>query len=234
MADITFLSSTHRDLICEKDSMNPDAKSLMPYDGQGPTTEFCSIIKRLVSLTSEKKYKAENVNLLLWIYDGNNGVKDLLLEEWFRNKLSGDKVGDEGNKTRPAVSNICKFVLDALNKASDNFPIIFPSLKFNIFSHYLTTRRNKNKCYLEKTTYGSIRSALTHLFRMSGQEMENTVMKEISQFMSGIQHTIVNNKITRGDSLNEGKRLMSFSVCENMCKNLYEGDDDDYLFAHAY
>ena len=51
--------------------------------------------------------------------------------------------------------------------------IILPSLSFNIFLHYLTTRRKKNKCYLEKTTYWGIRSALTHLFRMSGQEMEN-------------------------------------------------------------
>ena len=59
-------------------------------------------------------------------------------------------------------------------------------------SHYLTTIRKKNNCYLEKTTYRGIRSALTHLFRMSGQEMVNNTMKEMSQFMSRIQHTIVN------------------------------------------
>ena len=64
--------------------------------------------------------------------------------------------------------------------------------------------------------------------------MENIMMKEMSQFMSGIQRTIVNDKITRGESLNEVKRPMSFSVYENMCKNLYEGDDDEYLFAHAF
>ena len=74
------LSSTHCDPICEKDSMNPKATALIPYDGQGPTTEVLSIMKRVVSLTSEKKYKAENVNLLLWIYDGNDSVKNILLE----------------------------------------------------------------------------------------------------------------------------------------------------------
>ena len=61
------LSSTHRDPICEKDSMNTEATALIPYDVQGPTTEVLSIIKRVVYLTLEKKYKAENVNLLLWI-----------------------------------------------------------------------------------------------------------------------------------------------------------------------
>ena len=64
--------------------------------------------------------------------------------------------------------------------------------------------------------------------------MENIMMKEMSQFMSGIQCTIVNDKITIGESLNEGKRPMSFSVNENMCKNLYKGDDDEYLFAHKF
>ena len=107
--------------------------------------------------------------MLLWVYDGNNSVKDLLLGEWFRNKLSDAEVGDEGKKTRPAMRNICKDVLDAVDKASNNFPVVLPSLTFNIFSHYLTTRRKKNKCYLDKTTYGGIRSALTHLFRMSGK-----------------------------------------------------------------
>ena len=79
VADITFLSLTHRDSICDKDSMNPGAKDFIPYYVQGPTTDVLSIIKRVVSLTSENKYRAENINLLLWIYDGNDSVKDLLL-----------------------------------------------------------------------------------------------------------------------------------------------------------
>ena len=76
MADITFLSSTHRDsifekdtwlvppvlssthhdTICEKYSMNPEATALVTYDGQGPITDVLSIMKSVVSLTSEKKY----------------------------------------------------------------------------------------------------------------------------------------------------------------------------------
>ena len=141
------LSSTHRDPIYEKYSMNPEATALIFYDGQGPTIEILSIMKIVVSLTPEKKYKPENDNLLFWIYDGNASVKSLLLEEWFRNKLSDAEVVDEGKKTRPAMRKICKDALNAINKASKNCPIILPSLTFNIFSHYLTTRRKKNKCY---------------------------------------------------------------------------------------
>ena len=81
--------------------MNTEATVLIPFNGQGPTTEVLSIMKRVVYLTSENKYKAENVNLLLWIYNGNYSVKNILLEEWFRNKLSDAEVGDEGKKTGP-------------------------------------------------------------------------------------------------------------------------------------
>ena len=88
--------------------MNTEATALIPYDGQGPNTEILSIMKSVVSFTSEKKYKAENVNLLLWIYDGNDSVKNILLEEWFRNKLGDAEVVDEGKKTRPAMRKICK------------------------------------------------------------------------------------------------------------------------------
>ena len=97
--------------------MNTEATALIPYDVQGPTTEVLSIMKRVASLTTEKKYKSENVNLLLWIYDDNNSFND----------------------------DICKDALDAVNKASNNCPIILPSLTFNIFSHYLTTRRKDDR-----------------------------------------------------------------------------------------
>ena len=154
MADITFLSSTHPDSICKKDSMNPDATDLIPYDVQGPTTEVLSTMKRVVSLTLEKKHKSENVNMLLWIYDGNNSVKDLLLEEWFRNKLRNSEEGDKGKKSRPATRKIFKDALDAVNKASNNCPIILSSLTFNIFSHYLNTRRKKKSVTSRKLHTG--------------------------------------------------------------------------------
>ena len=134
--------------------MNPESTALIPCDGQGPATEVLSIMKRVVSLTLEKKYTAENVNLLVWIYDGNDSVKNLLLEEWFRNKLSDAEVGDEGKKTRPAMSNICKDALDAVNKASKSCPIILPSLTFNTFSHYLTTTKKKTSVTSRKLRTG--------------------------------------------------------------------------------
>ena len=56
----------------------------------------------------------------------------------------------------------------------------------------------------------------------------------MSQFMSGIQQTVINDKIRKGGSLNEGKRPMSVQTYEKMCELLYVGGDNNYLFAHRF
>ena len=56
--------------------------------------------------------------------------------------------------------------------------------------------------------------------------MCKTMAREMSQFMSGIQRTVVNENISKGGSLNEGKRPMSFQTYENMCELLYVGGDN--------
>ena len=51
--------------------------------------------------------------------------------------------------------------------------------------------------------------------------------REISQFMSVIQRTFVNEKIRKGGSFNEGKRPMRFQTYEKMFELLYVGGDDE-------
>ena len=53
----------------------------------------------------------------------------------------------------------------------------------------------------------------------------------MSQFMSGIQQTVINEKIRKGELLNEGKRPMSLQTYEKICELLYVVGDDEYLFA---
>ena len=115
------------------------------------------------------------------------------------------------------MRDLCKFDLDFANQSSNNFPVILVSLTFNIFSHYLTTRRKQNQSYLEKSTYGGIQSSLGHLFRMSGKQMSKMMAREMSQFMSGIQRTVVSEKISEGGSINEGKHPMILQTYEKMC-----------------
>ena len=61
--------------------MNPDAIDLIPYDGQGPTTEVLSIMKIVVSLTSENKYKEE----MLICYFGSTTATEVSNISYWRN-----------------------------------------------------------------------------------------------------------------------------------------------------
>ena len=80
----------------------------------------------------------------------------------------------------PEMRKVCKEVLDEVQNGENNCPIILQSLTFNIYSHYLTTRRKKGTLvYLSKTSYNGIRSALCHLFRISGSEMSFDMKKDV-------------------------------------------------------
>ena len=77
-----------------------------------------------------------------------------------------------GKKRRPRHERrFCEVALDAVKPKPSNDCPPSSSLRstFNIFSRYLTARIKQNRSYLEKSTYGGIKSALGNMFRMSGQ-----------------------------------------------------------------
>ena len=131
--------------------------AIVPYDPNGATREVLAIMKAVVSKKSEKKYRNENITFLLWVYDSDIMIKDMLLEEWFIAKLEDAEAGDRlrGKATRPAMREVCRDCLDAVNKEAKNCPLILPSLTFNLFSHYLTTQKKKsnNNTMLSRTAY---------------------------------------------------------------------------------
>ena len=107
---------------------------------------------------------------------------------------------------------ICKLALDGMNKTDSNSPIILQKITFNLFSHYLTTRRNKGGGFLSKASYSGVRSAFVHMHCMSGETMPEEFKIELSQFMSGMKRTVAPKKAESGESLDEGKKLMSYEV----------------------
>ena len=77
--------------------------------------------------------------------------------------------------------------------------------------------------YLSSTNYGGIRSALTHMYRASGNDMDKGFKKELSKFISGMKRVISPNKRQDGISIKEGKKSMSFYVYKKLCDVLHQG-----------
>ena len=116
---------------------------------------------------------------------------------------------------------ICKLALDGMNKTYSNSPIILQKITFNLFLHYLTTRRNKGGGFLSKASYSGVRSVFVHMYCMSGDTMPKEFNIEISQFMSGMNRTVSSKTAESGESLDEGKKLMSYEVYKKLCEFLF-------------
>ena len=181
--------------------------ALVLYDNIDQTNEVTEIMGRVVSATSIIKYNNENKTFIFWIHRSDVMIRELLLEEWMIVKLDTAKALDieRGKALMPEMRKVCKEVLGAVQKGENNCPIILQSLTFNIYSHYLTTRRKKGTLvYLSKTSYNGIKSALCHLFRMSGSEMSFEMKKDLGQFMSGMKITVATSRQATGHKLDGG------------------------------
>ena len=73
-----------------------------------------------------------------------------------------------------------------------------------------------------------------HMYHMSGETMPEEFKIDIYQFMSGINRTVDSQKAESGESLDEGKKLMSYEVYKKLCELLFEGENDDCAFAHMF
>ena len=129
---------------------------------------------------------------------------------------------------------ICKLAIDGMNETDTSYPIILKKITFNLFPHYLTTRRNEGEGFLSKESYFGVISAFIHMYRMSGDTIPEEFKIELSQFMSGMKRTVSSQKAESGESLDEEKKLMSYEVYKNICEFLFEGEGDDYAFAHVF
>ena len=88
-----------------------------------------------------------------------------MLRDWMVERINTAEA--EGKKSIRAT---CKYVLNAMNRSDENCPILLAKMTLNIFSHYMSMKRSNNLgVYSSVAIYGGIRSALTHLYRVSGK-----------------------------------------------------------------
>ena len=52
--------------------------------------------------------------------------------------------------------------------------------------------------------------------------------------MSGMKRTVASQKTESGESLEEGKKLISYEVYTKIFELLFEGEGDDYEFTNVF
>ena len=124
-------------------------------------------MKRVVASKSDSKYKNDTTTFILWLYD-NQDLRGEFLQDCFIMQLIKKESIDANTRRRKKTRAICKLALDGMNKTYSNSCNILQKITFNIFSHYLTTRRNKGGGFVSKASYSGVRSALVHMYYMNG------------------------------------------------------------------
>ena len=229
-------AATDNTVIVAYEGTATDNTSIVAYECR-PTNAVEKIMSLVVADNSSICYRNNNIIFILWIYN-NEERREELLHDWMVVQLIQAEAEDHQTprtqKSRPNARAVCKAALESINKVDKNCPIVLSKISFNLFSHYVTTRKTSKGDYLSKAGYGLIRSALKHLYRMSGEKMGPKFENELSQFMSGLKRTVAKVKADSGRSLDEGKKGMKFDVYKKLCEIMFCKDNDDFLFAHTF
>ena len=188
--------------------------------------------------SSKEKYVNENARFILWIYNNDN-LRDQLLDDDFLGRVHHHLLDLEltGEQLSKKIKSIARNELLGVKKLAGgghNSPIVLEALTFEHYSEYVTSRKKTNGSFLSIYSYSGMTSALRHLFRVTGVEMNSDFVRSNSHFMAAMKRTITKAKADLGVELSEGKRPMTFEVYRLMCLKLFEGSNSEYLFAHCF
>jgi hypothetical protein len=85
--------------------------------------------------------------------------------------------------------------------------------------------------FMSKGSYCGICSGVIFLFTMSQISPPPSFRDQIATLLKGFKQMILEQKVRRGETLDEGKGAMGFQCYKLLCKKFFEGDSDKYLFA---
>ena len=88
--------------------------------------------------------------------------------------------------------------------------------------------------YLSKSTYGSARSALVHLYRSCSGVMPDDFREDMGNFMRGIKRKVATQKQAQGIRAEEGKAVMSFDCYHKLCELMLKSEDDESICGHLF
>ena len=129
---------------------------IVSFQGR-PTGIVQNIMDQMVAENSKIAYRNSNTLFILWLYNKED-LREEVLQDWMVEKLHIAANDDLlcNNRKQTEMRRVCYEALEAINRADNNCPIILSKINFNIFSDYVSTRKNKNGSVLSKASYCGI------------------------------------------------------------------------------
>src|SRR6056300_1432925 len=228
-------TSTHHTTIM---SLSTNSTAIIRRDDR-PTDAVMETMRLLVSDGTKATYTQEHLKFIAYLYDldADEFISDWVLDE-FHKAHDKDQEQARTKRNRRHLRECIRRHLHSMNRFDKNCPIVLAKVTYTLFSGYMLDVRSTDESgilsYMSASTYGTMKSALVYLFNASGQTMERSLCKELDIFIRSLKKNIAKVKASSGESLEEGKKPMSFAVYKLMCKKLMESKTSDALFAHAF
>ena len=112
-------------------------------------------------------------------------------------------------------------------------PIDMTKVSYEILAIFMTNKKNKDGKYYSKSVYDGIRSSFMSLYMMCDLVPPPGFRERMTTLLKGFKRTIVDERVTNGEVLEEGKDCMSFECFNILCKKCFEGECYEYNFAHT-
>ena len=123
---------------------NSVSEAIVPYAGK-PSSNVQEILNNYVAKSSLKMYDRSNIQLILYLFDID---PEMFLHSSFLDEaLEADDLdfalGWKEKGRRDNLRDLCKKRLETVNKHDKNCPLILQKVTFNVFSHYLATKKTQ-------------------------------------------------------------------------------------------
>ena len=190
------------------------------------------LAKNSKASTTKRRYNNCNVHLFQYLYKHHHEV----FKHDFANELDQIKSGplNEKQKERQFRSKILEWLNEMSRDKPENCPLIIESVQYTHIANYIAQKRAKDQSYLAQSSYQGIRSAVVHLFKCADSPLPGNFNDDMEELLKGMKRTIIAEKVRSGESMEEGKELMSFECYELLCKKFVAGIGNECIFAHAF
>jgi len=190
-----------------------------------------AIENNCIAANTKKRYSSTNFAFILWLHEK---YPDLLRPS-LRDEIASVVSTDHKVRMRSLRKIIIENWLEKMQRTNpERCPIDMSRMTYEIVGSYMSTKRDANGRLLSKNAYSGIRSSVVYLFTMSNTNVPSDFNSRMGTLLKGFKRTIVEQRVAAGESLEEGKEAMSFECYKLLCKKFFQGEKDEYHFAHLF
>ena len=190
-----------------------------------------------IAANTKKQYASSNHHFILWLYNKRETMPNILrpavIEEIKQAKESTTMNSKQKKKEIRRIV-VDKWLGGMQMGMADLCPVDMTKITYNIAAQYIANKKSEEGNFLSVHNYSSIRSGIAFLFKMTNIPLPAGYRDQMSTLLKGLTRTIVAEKVDSGESLEEGKEAMSFACYELLCKKFFEGEKNEYAFAHLF